>query len=468
MERDFTLKIFDTKSRSKEALRPLTENVIRMYTCGPTIYNFAHIGNLRTYVFEDLLRRTIQYFGFGIFQVMNLTDIDDKTIHGAIKAKVSLKTFTQKYEEAFFQDLKTLRIQRAEKYTAATDHIPEMIEMIEKLIKKGSAYVSEGSVFFRIAAFPTYGALSQLNLKDLKVGASNRVQNDEYDKENLADFVLWKGYEEERDGDIYWNSPWGKGRPGWHIECSVMAIKHLGETLDLHVGGVDNIFPHHENEIAQSECYTGKTFARHWMHASHLIVDGRKMSKSLGNFYTLRDLLEKGYTGREVRFLLLSTHYRKELNFTFEGLESAKHSLQRIDDFLKRLDEESGETYPLLALNEVDRKFTEALGDDLNISEAFGVIFSFIRETNSLLDQGKISFGEKQAIKALFLQFDAVLDLFTAEELSIPAVVEELARKREKARENKEWARADELRKEIALLGFLVEDAPSGSLLKKK
>lgn len=464
------LKIFDTKTRKQEILRPETGNLLRMYTCGPTLYNFAHIGNLRTYVFEDLLRRAIRYFGMEVMQVMNLTDIDDKTIRGALQEKVALKTFTKRYGEAFFEDLKTLRIQRAEKYTAATDHLKEMIAMIEGLIEKNVAYVGEdGNVFFRISAFPTYGELSHLNLQDLKVGASKRVKNDEYDKENLSDFVLWKAYEPERDGDIYWESPWGKGRPGWHIECSAMAIAHLGETIDLHVGGVDNIFPHHENEIAQSEAYSGKTFARHWMHSAHLIVDGRKMSKSLGNFFTLRDLLEKGYSGREVRFLLLSTHYRKELNFTFDGLESARHSLRRIDDFLERLKETGGEeSNHSTFLKEAHRKFDEALSEDLNISEALGVIFSFIREANTLMDQGRLSLGEREAIRALFIQFDTVLDLFTKESFSVPEIVKTLAKKREKARTDKDFALADQLRKEIASHGFLVEDSSAGTVFKKK
>ncbi|MCB1073997.1 MAG: cysteine--tRNA ligase, partial [Simkania sp.] len=330
-----TLHIYNTESREKE---PITlaphKKEIALYTCGPTVYNFAHIGNFRTYVFEDLFRRTLEFFGLKVKQVMNLTDVDDKTIKGALEKRVSLDEFTQFYKRAFFEDLKTLGIQKAHLYPSAIDYIPQMIAMIQHLIKKGLAYKGkEGSVYFSIRHFPAYGKLSHLCLSELKAGASERVTTDEYEKESIADFVLWKGYDPERDGDIYWESPFGKGRPGWHIECSAMATELLGETIDIHMGGVDNIFPHHENEIAQSEGCSGKMFSRYWVHAEHLIVNGKKMSKSLGNFFTLRDLLDKGYSGTEVRYLLLSTHYRTQLNFTLEGLNAARQSLQRLEDF---------------------------------------------------------------------------------------------------------------------------------------
>jgi cysteinyl-tRNA synthetase len=332
------LKLYNTESRQKEEIVPLDGRVVRMYTCGPTVYNFAHIGNFRTYVFEDLLRRTLKFFGFAVQQAMNLTDVDDKTIKGAIEKKVSLDAFTQPFKDAFFEDLNTLGIQKVEYYPQATDYIPEMIAMIQKLLDTGFAYSGhDKSIYFAIAKFPSYGRLSHLHMDELQAGASNRICLDEYDKENVSDFVLWKSYEPQRDGDIFWDSPFGKGRPGWHIECSAMAMKLLGQTLDIHVGGVDNMFPHHENEIAQSEAYSCHHFVKHWLHAEHLLVDHKKMSKSLGNFYTLRDLLQKGYQGREVRYMLLQTHYRTQLNFTLQGLDGAVSSLKRLSDFVQRL-----------------------------------------------------------------------------------------------------------------------------------
>ncbi len=465
------LNIFDTKLRKLVKLCPSDGKTVKMYTCGPTIYNYPHIGNLRTYVFEDLLRRTIRFFGMDVYQVMNLTDIDDKTIRGALAKKVSLGEFTSVYRQAFFEDLETLEIEKAEIYPAATDHIPEMIVMIQTLIDKGTAYKTEdGNVFFRISKFPSYGALSHLNLSDLKEGASKRVSNDEYEKESISDFALWKAYDPKNDGEIYWNSPWGKGRPGWHIECSAMAIRYLGETFDLHMGGVDNIFPHHENEIAQSEACTGKTFSKHWMHSEHLLVDGKKMSKSLGNFFTLRDLIAKGYKGREVRYLLLSTHYRTQLNFTFEGLDAARQSLKRIDDFILRLkqidrdSEGSIDTDLRLFIN----TFKESLADDLNISNALAALFDFIRKINSYCDLGKI--GKKQAEEILnyFQKLDLVLSIFFQTEEKIPFEIEEKAKNRLQARLEKNWKLADILRKEIDAAGFIVEDSPTSFLLKRK
>lgn len=332
------LKLYNTETRQKEEIFPQDGRTIRMYTCGPTVYNFAHIGNFRTYVFEDLLRRAIKFFGFSIKQVMNLTDVEDKTIKGALDNKISLDAFTRPYKEAFFEDLKTLGIEKAEYYPQATDYVNEMIAIIQALIEKGIAYRgADESIYYAISKFPSYGRLSHLHIDELLAGASNRVIVDEYDKENVCDFVLWKAYDSTRDGEIFWESPFGKGRPGWHIECSAMAMKLLGESIDIHVGGVDNMFPHHENEIAQSEAYSSRHFVRHWLHAEHLLVDHKKMSKKLGNFYTLRDLLQKGYTGPQVRYMLLQTHYRTQLNFTFAGLDAAVATLTRLSDFIQRL-----------------------------------------------------------------------------------------------------------------------------------
>jgi cysteinyl-tRNA synthetase len=332
------LKLYNTESRQKEEIFPLDGRVVRMYTCGPTVYNFAHIGNFRTYVFEDLLRRSLLFFGYQVKQVMNLTDVDDKTIKGALERGISLDAFTEPFKQAFFEDLKTLNIQPVEYYPAATDYLPEMIAIIQSLLDKGVAYRgADQSIYFAIDKFPSYGRLSHLHLNELKAGASERVAHDEYEKENVSDFVLWKAYDQARDGNIFWESPFGRGRPGWHIECSAMAMKLLGESIDIHVGGVDNMFPHHENEIAQSEAHSCRHFVKHWLHSEHLLVDHKKMSKSLGNFFTLRDLLQRGYTGKEVRYMLLHTHYRTQLNFTFAGLDAVEATLQRFSDFIARL-----------------------------------------------------------------------------------------------------------------------------------
>jgi cysteinyl-tRNA synthetase len=466
------LRLYNSETREKQPLKPLQGNRVRMYTCGPTVYNFAHIGNFRTYVFEDLLRRTIKLFGFQIEQVMNLTDVDDKTIKGAIANKITLDQFTQPYKEAFFDDLKTLNIEPAEHYPAATDYIAEMIEMIELLIKKGIAYEGgDGSIYYAINKFPRYGCLSHLNLDDLKAGASERVASDEYEKDNVADFVLWKKYDAERDGQIYWESPFGKGRPGWHLECSAMAMKILGETIDIHVGGIDNMFPHHENEIAQSEACSGKHFANLWMHSEHLIVDNKKMSKSLGNFFTLRDLLKKGFTGTQVRYMLLHTHYKTQLNFTISGLDGVKSSLQRLNDFIQRMQEISGESKNSVQphLDKAFKHFAEALADDLNISVALAALFDMVREINSLCDQGQMGSDDAQKVLSMMKKFDSVLGVLTFEaaQEEIPQDLQEAFEKRLQARKEKDWKLADELRDYIANKGYIIEDTPNGARLKK-
>ena len=467
------LKLYNTASRQKELFTPLKDRLVTMYTCGPTVYNFAHIGNFRTYIFEDLLRRTLKLFGFAVTQVMNLTDVDDKTIKGAIAQNVTLDEFTLPYKEAFFADLKTLNIEPVEHYPAATEYIEEMIKMIRVLLDKKIAYEGgDGSIYYAINAFPRYGCLSHLNMSELKVGASERVAHDEYDKENLADFVLWKKYDPQRDGQIYWESPFGPGRPGWHLECSAMAMSILGETIDIHVGGIDNMFPHHENEIAQSEACSGKTFARLWMHSEHLIVDHKKMSKSLGNFYTLRDLLDKGFTGPQVRYLLLQTHYKTQLNFTFAGLEGAESSLERLNGCIQRLYEitTQGSAHKIEPLiQDSFMKFVEALGDDLNISVALSVVFDFVREVNTLCDLGKINEESAKYILELMKKFDSVLGVlsFEKKEESIPLELQQAFDRRLQARLEKNWKLADELRDFIYQKGYLLEDTPNGVRLKK-
>lgn len=462
------LRLYNTEARQIEEIAPKGRKV-KMYTCGPTIYDFAHIGNFRTYVFEDLLRRAVQFFGFEIEQAMNITDIDDKTIRGAIAKKIPLKEYTDPFKKAFFEDLEKLFIQKVEHYPEATAYIPEMIEMIQTLMKKGFAYKGQtGSIYFSVAKFAKYGRLSHLNLNELKINASGENEADEYEKDNLSDFVLWKIYDPERDGQIFWESPFGKGRPGWHIECSAMATELLGNTIDIHCGGVDNMFPHHENEIAQSECCTGHLFVKHWVHVEHLLVDHKKMSKSLGNFYTLRDLLNKGYTGKEVRYLLLSTHYRTQLNFTFAGLDAAKSSLQRLADLIARLRSVKEERSSMGVLKEAVNGFKEALADDLNISAALAVLFDLVRELNTLCDQDRLGHLEAKQALDLLSDWDSVLAVLPLEEEEISMDLLEFLEQREKARREKNWKVSDEMRDAIDSLGYLIEDTPQGARLKKK
>ncbi len=462
------MKIFNTLTQQLEKLTPLDGRCVRMYTCGPTVYDYAHIGNFRAYVFEDLLRRTIRYFGFEVRQVMNLTDVDDKTIRGARQAGVALADYTRPFKDAFFEDLRTLNIERAEHYPAATDHIPEMIALIEKLVSTGRAYRSEdGSVYFRIAAFPDYGRLAHLDREGLKAGA--RVAQDEYEKEQAADFALWKAWGPD-DGDVGWDSPWGRGRPGWHIECSAMSMKYLGETFDVHTGGVDNIFPHHEDERAQSEAATGRPFARYWMHCAHLVVEGRKMSKSLGNFYTLRDVLRQGWQGREVRYLLLSGHYRQALNFTWEALSAARGALARLDELSDRLRERAGGAAvgDLPAWSRPHRDaFDEALGNDLNVSEALAAMFNLARDAHREMDAGRMRPEEAGALMELLGLWDRALGVLARPEVAPDSEALALLERREAARRARNWAEADALRGLLAEKGWLIQDTPQGPKLKR-
>jgi len=474
-----SFKIYNTMSRAQEELIPLEDNHVRMYTCGPTVYHYAHIGNYRAYMFEDLLRRWLQYKGFKVTQVQNLTDVDDKTIRGSREAGVSLNEFTQQYKDAFFEDLKTLRIEPAEHYPAATDCIPEMIALIEKLVANGLAYQSDdGSVYFAIDKFPEYGKLARLDREGMRSGA--RVAQDEYDKENAADFALWKAWDED-DGDVVWDSPWGKGRPGWHIECSAMSMKYLGETFDLHTGGIDNIFPHHEDEIAQSEGANGKMYAKYWMHCAHLIVDGKKMSKSLGNFYTLRELLDKGYTGREIRYELIGTHYRQALNFTFDSLKAVRASLARLDEFYAKLQEAANGVSTNNLTNRdsqiigltpelpdwavtLGKRFAAALDDDLNIAGALGALFDSVHEGNKSFPMvGKTAL----AVSNLWKKLDTVLGFLEPPKEDVPAELVEMAEARVAAKANKDWTEADRLRAAVAAAGWTIQDTPTGPKLKK-
>ena len=459
------MKIFNTMTRSLEELVPLEQGHVRMYTCGPTVYNAAHIGNFRTYVFEDLLRRQIKRSGYGITQVMNLTDVDDKTIRGAQEAGISLDAYTKPFKDMFFTDMDQLGIERAEHYPAATDHIEEVITLIARLVEKGYAYQSEdGSVYFSIAKFADYGRLGRIDLAGMRAGA--RVAHDEYEKENVADFALWKAWD-AHDGPVKWDSPWGEGRPGWHIECSAMSMRYLGESFDIHTGGVDNIFPHHDDEIAQSECATGRSFVRYWMHSAHLIVNGKKMSKSAGNFYTLREILAKGYGGREVRYVLLSAHYRQQLNFTFEAVDAAKAALARVDDFTERLRLQGGdgEALPSWAC-EAKAAFDAAMNHDLNVPEALAAVFALVHAGNKALDQGGTGFGA--GVLDMIADMDRVLGVLTKPAEVIPTEVQALLDARAAARAEKDWAGSDRLRDELAALGWTVRDTPDGQKVAKR
>ena len=462
------LRFFNTFSRQLEEFRPRdpAAHYIDIYTCGPTVYSRAHIGNFRAYIFEDLLQRHLELRGYKVHRVMNITDVDDKTIRGACEAGVPLAKFTAQFKEAFFQDLKTLRIKRADEFPAATDqrYIDKMIEMIGTLISRGLAYQAEDkSVYFRINKFPDYGKLAHFDLTQLQ--STGRVKHDEYDKEHIGDFALWKARDEE-DGDVGWQSPWGRGRPGWHIECSAMATALLGDEIDIHCGGVDNIFPHHEAEIAQSEGCTGKKFVRYWLHCAHLLVDGQKMSKSLGNFYTLPDVLEKGYTGREIRYALTRVHYRAPLNFTWDGMKEARESLGRIDDWLARLRDAAHIDNGKIDMK-LGRQFEEALDDDLNISAALGSLFETIRETNRSMDRNELDTASVNAWLNWWKRINSVLDL-EMETAELPAEIAKLANARTQARLAKDWRKSDELRDELSARGWEARDTKDGQKITRR
>ena len=458
----------DTASRSPrdESVRPADK--IDIYTCGPTVYSRAHIGNFRAYVFEDLLQRHLELRGYKVHRVMNITDVDDKTIRGAREAKIPLSKFTEPFKHAFFEDIDTLRIKRADDFPSATDqrYIDKMIEMIGALISHGLAYQAEDkSVYYRISKFPNYGKLAHFDLTQLQ--PTGRVKNDEYDKEHIGDFALWKACDEQ-DGDVRWDSPWGPGRPGWHIECSAMATAILGDQIDIHCGGVDNIFPHHEAEIAQTEGVTGKRFVCYWLHCAHLLVDGQKMSKSLGNFYTLPDVLEKGYSGREIRYALMRVHYRAPLNFTWEGMEESRQALGRIDDWLERLRETAAGK---IANDSSDirpgNQFEEALDDDLNISAALGFLFESIRQTNRALDRNQLSAATANAWLQWWERVNSVLAI-EPETTELPATIAALAEARAQARLAKDWRKSDELRDELMARGWEARDTKDGQKITKR
>ncbi len=460
-------------SLKKEGFKPLKGKSVGMYACGPTVYNYAHIGNFRAYLFSDLLRRWLEHEGYAVKLAMNLTDVDDKTIKGAREKGKSLKEFTSFYEKAFFEDLDSLGIKRAFAYPKATDHVKEMIGIIERLLEKGIAYIGEdGSVYYNLKKFKHYGLLSHIDLSELKAGASGRVAADEYEKEGVSDFALWKAWTPE-DGSVFWQAPFGKGRPGWHVECSAMSMKYLGESFDIHAGGVDLKFPHHENEIAQSEGATGKKFVKYWLHNEHLLVDGRKMAKRFKNFFTLRDVLEKGYSPKAIRFLLLSTHYRSQLNFTFEALDNAENTVKKLGEFAFRLKNASsakGDSKLEQLLERTRKDFEKAMNDDLDVANALAAVFAFTKEFNKAIDGGKVS--KKTALNALeFLkEFDSVLgvvDWSFSERVSLDSEVKKLVEERENARKERNFRKADEIRDLLRKKGIILEDTPNGVVWKK-
>ena len=490
-----SLSFFNTLTGKVEEFKPLEQGHVRMYTCGPTVYGFAHIGNFRTFVFQDILRRYLKYRGYEVLHVMNVTDVDDNTIRNAQAAGLALREFTARYIEAFQVDRELLNLETPEVVVRATDHIADMVKVIETLIEKGFAYESNGSYYFRVQSFPAYGKLSRTDFSGIRAGA--RVDADKYDKDSARDFVLWKA---AKPGEPAWDTPLGRGRPGWHIECSVMSMKYLGETFDIHSGGSDLIFPHHENEIAQSEAATGKPFVRYWLHSEHLTVNGEKMSKSLGNFYTLRDLIAQGYKPTAIRYLLASVPFRKPLNFTLDGLHQAQQSLDRLRNFHYRLAMEkfpAGENPASAERARAARlEFETALDDDLNTAEALAAIFNLIREGNTAMDQGEFRAGDRgdflDALKR-WNQIFGVLDdkdheklrklgfVQESEPCGIPdghprppagtlssQEIERQIQEREQARRRGDYARADQIRQELLEAGVLLEDTKAGTRWKRR
>jgi len=460
------LKLYNTLTRKKETFKPIKKNLVTIYSCGPTVYNFAHIGNWRSFIFSDILRRYLKYKGYKVKHVMNLTDVDDKTIRDSKKENLSLKKFTEKYTKYFFDDMDKLNIEKVEYYPKATENIDEMVKLIKILLKKGYAYKAEDGIYFDISKFKDYGKLANLNIKGLKTGA--RVSNDEYDKKNAKDFALWKFWDKE-DGDVFWETEIGKGRPGWHIECSVMSTKYLGKTIDIHTGGVDLIFPHHQNEIAQSEAANDKKFVNYWLHCEHLIVNGKKMSKSLGNFYTLRDILDKGYDAKSVRYVLLSTHYKQKLNFTFKGIEAAQNVIERFREFVLKSKKASGKDNKKISelIKKVKLDFEKAMDDNLNISKALAKIFDFMKDINKLLKDNKLSKKDANSIIKTMKEFNSVLGIIDFKEEKIDKQVESLIKQREDARAKKDFEKADKIRDKLKKKGIILEDTSQGVRWKK-
>ena len=461
------LKIYNTLTRKKELFKPIKEKQVSLYTCGPTVYNYAHIGNFRSYIFGDILKRYLAYKGYKVRHVMNITDVDDKTIANSRKEGISLKDFTGKYEKFFFEDLKALNIEPADEFPRATNYIPEMVSIIKKLMKEGLAYKAHDGIYFSISKCKGYGKLAQLG--KTKLIAGKRVRSDEYDKESVQDFALWK-FLDSGDGDVFWDTEIGKGRPGWHIECSAMSSSLLGQPIDIHTGGIDLVFPHHQNEIVQSEGAFSKKFVNYWMHCAHLIVDGKKMSKSLGNFYTLRDLLDKGLNQRAIRYLLLSVQYRQQLNFSFGEVKAVTKTVELLVDFVSRLREvknkgKSGNVDKLIERS--IGEFEAAMDDDLNVSEALASVFYLVKESNKLMANNKLNVIEAQKLVKAIEKIDSVLGILQDDKQSIDNEIEELIKKREAARKSGNFSESDRIRFLLKQKNIILEDTKDGVRWRK-
>jgi cysteinyl-tRNA synthetase len=472
-----TIQLHNTLTNRLEPLKPVHPGEVRIYTCGPTVYAFAHIGNFRTFMFQDILRRFLRMQGYRVMQVMNVTDVDDRIIQGAAAAGIGIREYTEKYIQAFLEDIDALHIEMAEEIVRATDHIDDMVVLIEKLQQKGLTYNSDGSIYFRIAKFPAYGKLSKIDLTGIQAGA--RVDVDQYEKDDARDFALWKA---PKPGEHFWETRIGPGRPGWHIECSAMAMKYLGDTLDIHTGGIDLAFPHHENEIAQSEAATGRPFVRIWLHAEHLIIEGQKMSKSLGNFYTLRDLFAKGQKPSTIRFLLLSVPYRRQLNFTEDGLIQARNSVERLRNFVTRMKASqfpAGSSDKIVKrIEKAEADFEAGLADDINTAVALAAVFDLVRDINTFADRGELL--QQDAVRALAAteKFDSVLALlvdddeekltklgFTPTKARLSgAEVEALIEERNAAKKRRDFQHADAIRQQLTDSGIILEDVKDGTV----
>jgi len=466
------LRLHNTLTRSLETFTPMEPGKVKMYCCGPTVYNFVHIGNLRTFLWGDLLRRYLEWKGFEVTQVMNFTDIDDRIIERANEAGVDIRTYTEPYVQAFYENIDALRIRRADIYPKATDHVPEMVELVSRLKKNDHTYEADGSTYYRIASLPDYGKLSRIEITE--ESAYSRLERDDDTKADARDFVLWKG---KKPGEPSWDAPFGEGRPGWHLECSAMAMKYMGETFDIHTGAVDLIFPHHENEIAQSEGATGKPFVRYWVHGEHLIVDDQKMSKSLGNEFRLKDLLERGYSPLEIRYALLAVPYRTKLNFTDRSLEDAKSALERLETFLLRMGEIVGarkETgggpgdQARQLIKSLLHQFEHAMDDDLNSSAALGALFTFIREVNTAADRNEIATADAIACIDAVGRIDVVLDIVPRRDANLDAEIESMIQARIEARKRRDFKEADRIRDELVSKGILLEDTAQGTRWRRR
>jgi cysteinyl-tRNA synthetase len=471
------IQLHNTMSGQLEPLQTVHPGEVRIYTCGPTVYASAHIGNFRTFVFQDILRRFLRSQGYHVMQVMNVTDVDDRIIQAAAAAGVDIREYTDKYIKGFLEDMDALHLETPEEVVRATDHIEDMVALIERLQKKDLTYTSDGSIYYRISKFPSYGKLSKIDVAGMKSGA--RVDIDQYEKDDARDFALWKA---PKAGEHFWDTRIGPGRPGWHIECSAMSMKYLGDTLDIHTGGVDLEFPHHENEIAQSEAATGQTFVRMWLHAEHLIIDGQKMSKSLGNFYTLRDLFAKGYKPSAIRFLLLSVPYRRQLNFTEEGLTQARNSVERLRNFVDRMKTaqfpEGSNTETHQRIEKAEKDFDAGLADDVNTAVALAAVFDLVRDLNTAIDRGTFLQQEAPRAVSAMEKFDNILAVMADDDEEklqklgfgpvqprMPAEkVDDLVRERTETKKRRDFKRSDEIRQQLLDSGILVEDMKDGSV----